>query len=98
MTRYEQFFSFLQPPMTNLRLDERSLHPTNNGPTSVSNNASANQQQTHRVGGNQPPQQQQHPQQQRVPRGGLVQRGMSKYKLNDKIFLFKKFAIFFFSL
>ncbi|KAH0953063.1 hypothetical protein HN011_002041 [Eciton burchellii] len=68
--------SISPPPMTNLRLDERSLHPTNNGPTSmsVSNNASATQQQTHRVGGNQPPQQQQHPQQQRVPRGGLVQR------------------------
>jgi len=75
--------------MTNLRLDERSLHPTNNGPTSmsVSNNASATQQQTHRVGGNQPPQQQQHPQQQRVPRGGLVQRGMNKYKINYKIFV-----------
>ncbi|XP_036147514.1 ras GTPase-activating protein-binding protein 2 isoform X2 [Monomorium pharaonis] len=65
------------PPMTNLRLDDRSpLHPSNNGPTSmsVSNNVSTVQQQTHRVGGNQPPQQQQHPQQQRIPRGGLVQR------------------------
>ncbi|XP_011688716.1 PREDICTED: ras GTPase-activating protein-binding protein 2 [Wasmannia auropunctata] len=69
--------SMSPPPMTNLRLDDRSpLHPANNGPTSmsVSNNVSAVQQQAHRVGGNQPPQQQQHPQQQRVPRGGLVQR------------------------
>ncbi|EZA61417.1 hypothetical protein DMN91_004218 [Ooceraea biroi] len=69
--------SMSPPPMTNLRLDDRSpLHPTNNGPASmsVSNNVSAAQQQMHRVGGNQPPQQQQHPQQQRVPRGGLVQR------------------------
>ncbi|XP_012234120.1 ras GTPase-activating protein-binding protein 2 isoform X2 [Linepithema humile] len=64
------------PPMTNLRMDDRSpLHPANNGPTSMSapNNVSAAQQQVHRVGGNQPPQQQQHPQQQRV-RGGLIQR------------------------
>lgn len=73
--------------MTNLRLDDRSpgLHPTNNGPTSmtVSNNVSTVQQQAHRVGGNQPPQQQQqqqHPQQ-RVPRGGLVQRGREKIQL-----------------
>lgn len=71
--------SMSPPPMTNLRLDDRSpgLHPTNNGPTSmtVPNNVSTVQQQAHRVGGNQPPQQQQqqHPQQ-RVPRGGLVQR------------------------
>ncbi|KAL0105575.1 hypothetical protein PUN28_015807 [Cardiocondyla obscurior] len=69
--------SMSPPPMTNLRLDDRSpLHPANNGPTSmsVSNNVSAVQQQAHRVSGNQPPQQQTHPQQQRVPRGGLVQR------------------------
>lgn len=74
----------LQPPMTNLRLDDRSpLHPANNGPTSmsVSNNVSTVQQQAHRVGGNQPPQQQQHPQQQRVPRGGLVQRGKKYWEL-----------------
>ncbi|KMQ95685.1 ras gtpase-activating protein-binding protein 2 [Lasius niger] len=69
--------SMSPPPMTNLRLDDRSpLHPANNVPTSmsVSNNVSAVQQQAHRVGGNQPPPQQQHPQQQRGLRGGLVQR------------------------
>ncbi|XP_011882052.1 PREDICTED: ras GTPase-activating protein-binding protein 2 isoform X2 [Vollenhovia emeryi] len=69
--------SMSPPPLTNLRVDDRSpLHPANNGPTSmsVSNNVSTVQQQAHRVSGNQPLQQQQHPQQQRVPRGGLVQR------------------------
>ncbi|KZC06771.1 PREDICTED: ras GTPase-activating protein-binding protein 2 [Dufourea novaeangliae] len=62
------------PPMTNLRLDDRSpLHPTSSGPVlGTSSNVSTQQQQSHRVG-NQQPQQQQH-QQQRVPRGGAVQR------------------------
>lgn len=69
-----------QPPLTNLRLDDRSpLHPTNSGPTlSTSTSVSTPQQQTHRVG-NQQPQQQQH-QQQRAPRGGAVQRGKDVYK------------------
>lgn len=67
-----------QPPLTNLRLDDRSpLHPTNSGPTlSTSTSVSTPQQQTHRVG-NQQPQQQQH--QQRAPRGGAVQRGKNVY-------------------
>ncbi|XP_034184658.1 ras GTPase-activating protein-binding protein 2 isoform X1 [Osmia lignaria lignaria] len=66
--------SMSPPPMTNLRLDDRSpLHPTSSGPAlSASSNVSTPQQQTHRVG-NQQPQQQQH-QQQRAPRGGAVQR------------------------
>ncbi|XP_061932998.1 ras GTPase-activating protein-binding protein 2 [Apis cerana] len=66
--------SMSPPPLTNLRLDDRSpLHPTNSGPTlSTSTSVSTPQQQTHRVG-NQQPQQQQH-QQQRAPRGGAVQR------------------------
>lgn len=70
----------LQPPMTSIRIDDRTpLHPANNGSTlSVSSNVSAVQQQAHRVGGNQTSQQQPHPQQQRIPRGGLVQRGKNE--------------------
>lgn len=73
--RIERCEKYFQPPMTNLRLDDRSpLHPTSSGPAlSASSNVSTPQQQTHRVG-NQQPQQQQH-QQQRAPRGGAVQRG-----------------------
>ncbi|XP_017798747.1 PREDICTED: ras GTPase-activating protein-binding protein 1 [Habropoda laboriosa] len=65
--------SISPPPMTNLRLDDRSpLHPISSGPAvSTSTNVSTPQQQTHRVGNQQP--QQQH-QQQRAPRGGAVQR------------------------
>ncbi|XP_031849751.1 ras GTPase-activating protein-binding protein 2 [Nomia melanderi] len=64
--------SMSPPPMTNLRLDDRSpLHPSNSGPVlGASTNVSTPQQQTHRVGNQQP---QQH-QQQRAPRGGGVQR------------------------
>lgn len=66
--------SMSPPPMTNLRIDDRSpLHPSNSGPPlSASSNISIPQQQSHRIGGNQPPQQQH--QQQRIPRGGAVQR------------------------
>ncbi|XP_032680732.1 ras GTPase-activating protein-binding protein 2 isoform X1 [Odontomachus brunneus] len=81
------------PPMTNLRLDDRTpLHPANNGSTlTVAGNVTAVQQQTHRVG-NPPSQQQQHPQQQRVPRGGLVQRdgerrGTRQYSDAHQLFL-----------
>ncbi|XP_076375030.1 ras GTPase-activating protein-binding protein 2 isoform X2 [Megalopta genalis] len=64
--------SMSPPPMTNLRLDDRSpLHPSNSGPVlGSSTTISTPQQQTHRVGNQQP---QQH-QQQRAPRGGGVQR------------------------
>ncbi|XP_078047034.1 ras GTPase-activating protein-binding protein 2 isoform X2 [Augochlora pura] len=64
--------SMSPPPMTNLRLDDRSpLHPSNSGPVLGSSaTISTPQQQTHRVGNQQP---QQH-QQQRAPRGGGVQR------------------------
>ncbi|XP_015181642.1 PREDICTED: ras GTPase-activating protein-binding protein 2 isoform X1 [Polistes dominula] len=64
-----------KPPMTNLRLDDRSqLHPTGSAATLSGMNVNASQQQTHRNNSNQQPQQPQH-QQQRASRGGLVQRG-----------------------
>lgn len=63
--------SMSPPPMTNLRLDDRSpLHPSNSGPIlGASTTIPTPQQQTHR-GGNQQPQHQQP----RVPRGGGVPR------------------------
>lgn len=67
--------SMSPPPMTNLRLDDRpQLHPMGSGAALSGMNVSASQQQTHRTGSNQQPQQQPQHQQQRTSRSGLVQR------------------------
>ncbi|XP_035736544.1 ras GTPase-activating protein-binding protein 2-like [Vespa mandarinia] len=67
--------SMSPPPMTNLRLDDRSpLHPTGSGATLSGMNVATSQPQTHRTNSNQQPQQQPQHQQQRASRGGLVQR------------------------
>ncbi|XP_076636626.1 ras GTPase-activating protein-binding protein 2 [Colletes latitarsis] len=82
--------SMSPPPMTNLRLDDRSsLQPTSSGPALCTfTNVSTPQQQTHRVGNQQPQQQQQ-----RTPRGGAVQRdsdrrGTRQSQYNDAHQLF----------
>ncbi|XP_053976669.1 ras GTPase-activating protein-binding protein 2 isoform X2 [Hylaeus volcanicus] len=87
------FYNLRNPPMTNLRLDDRSpMHPTSSGPAlCTSTNVSTPQQQTHRIG-NQQPQHQQH-QQQRTSRGGAVQRdgdrrGTRQSQYNDAHQLF----------
>ncbi|XP_076686204.1 ras GTPase-activating protein-binding protein 2 [Andrena cerasifolii] len=83
--------SMSPPPMTNMRLEDRSpMHPTSTGPAfSTAANVSTPQQQTHRVGN----QQQQQHQQQRAPRGGPVQRdgdrrGMRQSQYSDAHQLF----------
>ncbi|XP_012283370.1 ras GTPase-activating protein-binding protein 2 isoform X2 [Orussus abietinus] len=77
--------SMSPPPMSNLRLDERSsMHPSSSGPSlSTPGGMSSGMPPVHRVGGSQPPQHQ-HPQQQRPTRGGPVQRdGDRRGRLNQ---------------
>ncbi|XP_066591823.1 ras GTPase-activating protein-binding protein 1 [Prorops nasuta] len=66
--------SISPPPMTSLRSDERSpLHPASSGSTIPASGNTAVTQQSNRIVGNAPQQQNQH-QQQRASRGGPIQR------------------------
>lgn len=76
MTNPPPKMSMSPPPMSSMRMEEKSpLHPSSSGSSFSSNtNATINQQPTHNVGVNQQQPQHQQQQQQRPPRSGPMQR------------------------